>query len=66
MKSLFLTQKMKILILCASDFSHLLLFVSKNELKYKDFRNHGADLDFDRFLVAQIACQVLLVKQQQK
>ncbi len=47
-------------------FSHLLLFVSKNELKYKGFRNHGADLDFDRFLVAQIACQALLVKQQQK
>ncbi len=47
-------------------FNDLLHFVSKNELKYKAFRNHGADLDFDRFLVAQMACQALLVKQQQK
>ncbi len=47
-------------------FDDSLHFVSKNELKYKAFRNYGADLDFDRFLVAQIACQALLVKQQQK
>lgn len=47
-------------------FNDSLHFVSKNELKYKAFRNYGADLDFDRFLVAQTACQALLVKQQQK
>ncbi len=47
-------------------FDDSLHFVSKNELKYKAFRNHGADLDFDRFLVAQTACQALLVKQRQK
>ncbi len=66
MKSLFLNLKMKTLILCANDFNDSLHFVSKNGLKYKAFKNHGADLDFDRFLVAQTACQVLLVKQQQK
>ncbi len=47
-------------------FNDLLHFVSKSWLKYKAFGNYGADLDFDRFLVAQMACQVLLVKQQQK
>ncbi len=47
-------------------FDDSLHFVSKNELKYKAFRNDGADLDFDRFLVAQTACQVPLVKQRQK
>ncbi len=47
-------------------FNDSLHFVSKSWLKYKAFRNYGADLDFDRFLVAQIACQALLVKQQQK
>ncbi len=47
-------------------FNDLLHFVSKSWIEYKAFGNHGADLDFDRFLVAQMACQVLLVKQQQK
>ncbi len=44
-------------------FSCSLIKVSYNS---QAFENHGADLDFDRFLVAQIACQALLVKQQQK
>ncbi len=44
-------------------FSRSLIKVSYNN---QAFENYGADLDFDKFLVAQIACQALLVKQQQK
>ncbi len=57
---------MKILILCANDFNFSLLFVSQNDLEYQAFKNYGADFGFRQISCRADACQVLLVKQQQK